>query len=467
MSLLPMKANLYKHQTDARDFILKNQGSGALFMEVGTGKTLTVLSILQELRIKDPSIKMLVICPISLINAAWGEDIKKFTDFTYTNLKESTKDADIYIINYESYHLERFQVLINNLGLDMVVLDESSKIRNPKSRISKTLLHNRDNFKYRIVMSGTPAPNSHEEYWAQIKFCSTALPDSFYRFRNLYMKLERDGYTPAFVHPSKLGEMFRKGFKYVVKDADALMKDIAPYCFWALKKDCLDLPDEVDVIREVTLSDSQMKVYRDMKRHMVAEIGKSLVTATVALAKIMKLRQITAGFAIDTLGEATETTDNSKLNELLEVLDELGDKQVIIWIQFKKEVDFIGRAIMDKKYATLFSETKDRDESINDFKEGKVQYLLAHPKSGGHGLTFTNCDTMIFFSIDYSFEGVEQAKGRIHRPGQTKKCTSIFLLAKGTIDYDIKEALNKKESLQKFFERITNTGQADKETKTD
>lgn len=428
-------------------------------MEIGTGKTLTALTIFKELKEKDQSLKMLVICPISLINAAWGEDIKKFTEFKYCNLREEVIDADIYIINYESYHLERFQTLINNLKVDMVCLDESSKIRNPKARISKTLLHNRDNFRYRICMSGTPAPNTPEEYWSQMKFCSPALPDSFYQFRNLYMRLDRNGYEPGYVHPKQLGKYFQKGFKYVLKDEKKFLDEIKPYCFWAKKSECLDLPDTMDIIREVTMSDRQMKIYKDMKRHMVAEINKSIVIANVALTKLMKLRQISSGFAIDSMGEATEIIDNSKINELLELLDEIGEKQVIIWVQFKKEVEMISRHLTGK-YTTLFSETKDRDKSIHDFKEGNAQYLIAHPKSGGHGLTFTNCDTMIFFSIDYSFEGVEQAMGRIHRPGQINKCTYFYLLAKGTIDVDIKDALDKKEDLQALTTRILNTKEA-------
>lgn len=446
---------LFQHQKNAVQFIIDRKGSGALWMEIGTGKTLTALSIYKQLRQNEPNLKMLVLCPISLINAAWGEDIKKFTEYKYCNLREGVIDAEIYIINYESYALERFQHTINNLGVDMVVLDESSKIRNPKARITKTLLHNRDNFRYRICMSGTPAPNSPEEYWSQMRFCSPALPSSFYRFRNLYMKLERNGYELGYVHPTKLGEMFRKGFRYILRNEQQFIEEIKPYCFWAKKSECLDLPETMDMIREVTLSDSQMKVYRDIKKHMVAGLGDRLVIANVALTKLMKLRQLSSGFAIDTFGEATETVDNSKLNVLLEVLEEIGDKQVIIWLQFKKEFEMISKHL--KNYVTLFSETTDKDSSIEQFKSGKAQYLLAHPKSGGHGLTFTNCDTMIFFSIDYSFEGIEQARGRIHRPGQTKKCTYIYLLAKDTIDVTIKEALDKKEDLQTLCRRITDS----------
>lgn len=445
---------LYNHQRKAADFILARKGQGALFMEVGTGKTLTVLEIFKLLRIEEPKLKMLVICPISLINAAWGEDIKKFTNYTYCSLRGDVTNADIYVINYESYALERYQNLINGLELDMVVLDESSKIRNPKARITKTLLHNRLNFRYRVIMSGTPAPNSPEEYWSQIKFVSNALPESFYRFRNLYMKLDRNGQEAGYVHPMKLGEMFRKGFKYVLKDKEKFMLEIQPVCFWAKKSECLDLPETVDVVREVTLSAGQMKVYRDMKKHMVAEINNDIVLANVALTKYLRLRQITSGFAINQMGEPSDITDNSKVNELMELLEEIGDKQVIIWCQFHREFDMISKHL--KSFSTLYSLTKDRDKSIEDFKTGKVQYLLAHPKSGGHGLTFTNCDTMIFFSIDYSFEGIEQARGRIHRPGQVSKCTYIYLLAKDTLDFEIKKALETKQSMQDFVKQNVN-----------
>lgn len=445
---------LYDHQKNARDFILGLGGSGALFMEIGTGKTLTALEIYRGMRTKNPGLRMLVICPISLINAAWGEDIKKFTNYKYCNLREGTNESDIYIINYESYSLERYQRLVNDLQLDMVVLDESSKIRNSKARITKTLLHNRSNFRYRICMSGTPAPNSPEEYWSQMKFCSPALPDSFYKFRNLYMKLDRNGYSVDYVHPLKLGEMFRKGFKYVLKDNDSFMNEIKPYCFWAKKSECLDLPETVDVIREVTLSASQMAVYRDMKRHMVAEIGDQIVMANVALTKLLRLRTLTSGFAVNTMGEATETADNAKLNVLMELLEEIGNEQVIIVLHFHKEFEMISKHL--KNYVTLYSLTKDRDSSIEAFKSGKAQYMLIHPKSGGFGLTLTSCHNMVFFSVDYSLEGEIQIKGRVDRPGQTQKTTYFYLLASGTIDEDIKRAIDKKEDLQTFIQRVVN-----------
>ncbi|MCA9052150.1 MAG: hypothetical protein KDA89_25615, partial [Planctomycetaceae bacterium] len=97
---------------------------------------------------------------------------------------------------------------------------------------------------------------------------------------------------------------------------------------------------------------------------------------------------------------------------------------------------------------TLYSETADREESINRFKSGEVRYLIAHPRSAAHGLTFVNCSAMVFFSLDYSFEAHAQARDRIHRIGQTASCLYIYLLAQESIDGELLKVLQRKQSLQ-------------------
>jgi len=441
---------LYQHQKEAVDHILKLNGNGALFMEVGTGKTLTALTLYKALGVKT----MLVVCPISLIHAAWGEDIKRFTDYTYHSFRDSQlKTADIYLINFESYYRTKTQGLIRDIKPDMIVIDESSKMKNPKSNITKALLADRSKYQYKIVMSGTPAPNSETEYWPQIKFVSDLVPESFFKFRNTYFHLSRGNETMSgFMPRQALQQAFRTGFSYKTTDEKRrlLLQSINPCIYSVKKKDCLDLPDQVDEIRSVELSKPQMAVYQDIRRHMVAEIGSKTVAVNLALTKYLKLRQITSGFVIDDQGEAIDLQDNSKTKELLHILEEVGDKQVIIWLNFHAEFNNLMKVL--KNYTTLYSLTKDKEESIEGFKSGKYQYLLAHPRSGGVGLTFTNCDTCIYYSIDYSFESNSQSRGRVHRPGQKNKCTYIYLLAKDTIDYEIKHALEHKQGLQEFFD---------------
>lgn len=442
-----MTFKLYDHQTRAVDFILKNNGNACLWMDCGLGKTLTALKAFELLGAKN----MLVVCPLSLINAAWIEDIQKFTNLTFCNLREGYKEAQVYLINYESFSKKKIKT-------DMIILDESSKCKNSTSQITKTLLKESSNYKYKIVMSATPAPNNELEFWPQVTFVDRGiLNESFYAFRNIYFELSRGNQVIPYVPPIQLAAAFKRGFKYRMKQSklEEFFDKINKVSFWAKKEDCLDLPPKVFLKRDVYLSEKQMKVYKDMKRHMIAEIKDKVIAVNMALVKYLKLRQITSGFMIDGNGDATVLEDNAKINVLMEVLEELGNKQVMIFCQFHKEIEEIQSKL--KNFATLYSGTKDRDDSINGFKEGRYQYLIGHVRSMAHGLSFTNCDTIIFYSNDYSFEMREQAINRIHRATTTKTCTYIDLVCSKTIDEEILTALNKKESAQELYERITNT----------
>lgn len=450
---------LYAHQQRAIDFAISNHGRCALFHEPGLGKTRSGLEIFRHYRSLQPELRLLVVCPLSLINAAWGEDIQKFTGFSYVPFKE-IKDSDIVIINYESLiskkNLPSIIELIRKHKF-MCILDESCRLKGNKSITTKILLALRDNFPYRLVMSGAPMPNSELELWGQIRFVqSELLNKSFYRFRDEYFHLERGGVVRQ-ADFSELRELFRKGWKYTIANRKALMDKIQPYTHWVKKAEALDLPEQVDETREVTLSPAERKAYKEMKTELITEIGGVEVTAQVALTKLMKLRQVTAGFLYSAAGEALKI-GNSKLEELEKVLEELGSQPVIIWVQFRYEVEAIQELISDKYGAkevmTLYSETPDRDESIRKFKNNEVRYLISHPRSGGHGLTFINCSTMIFFSLDYSYEAHFQSRDRIHRIGQDNKCLYIYLIAKDSIDKELLKVLQRKQSIQDAVYRI-------------
>ena len=134
------------------------------------------------------------------------------------------------------------------------------------------------------------------------------------------------------------------------------------------------------------------------------------------------------------------------------MLEEVGSQPVIIWVQFHHEVNAIHKLISDKygadQVTTLYSETPDRDESINKFKNNEERYLIAHPRSAAHGLTFENCSAMVFFSLDYSYEAHAQARDRIHRIGQNKSCLYVYLVANNSIDGELLKVLQRKQSLQ-------------------
>lgn len=453
---------LFKHQEDMVRFALNHNGKAAIFADCGTGKTRAAIEIYSELRKFTPGLKMLVVAPMSLLDAAWREDIQKFSKFTSLNLHgqpiPTAWTDDIWIINYESLIVERnFKALHSMLYKYPVFLvaDESSRMKNHTSKTTKCMIVLRDNAKHRVIMSGTPAPNTPMEYYSQMTFVDRGVfHPSFYAFRNSYFHLARGSQTMQMhgqtVTREAMRQMLMRGFKYEISDAnrERLMDRIKPYCYWVKKEDCLDLPEQIDEIRSVELGSKQRRAYNEMKRHLITEIEGSDITATVALARLMKMREITAGFAIDELGQAHDIGENAKLKELPNIIEDVGDKQVIVWGQFQHEIEQISKLLNDiAPTVTMYSGTEDRSDSIQRFQNGDAKYLVCHPRSAAHGLTFVNCSYELFYSLDYSYEAYEQARSRIHRAGQVNKCTYLHLLAKDTIDEDILKVVQRKSDV--------------------
>lgn len=453
-----IKTNLFPHQEKARKFIIANNGRGALFFDVGCGKTLTSLAIFDAMKLK----RMLVICPLSIIENAWGGDITKFTDFTYHNLRNKHQDAQIYLINYEACLGDKFPKLLGQIKPDLLVLDESVRIKAHDTKTTKSILKYANYVPHRIILSGCPAPNNMMEYWSQMRFIDENIfHRSFYVFRNTFFHLQRGNQTIApgmFITRDKYKEIFGKGFKYDITEAnkEKLMVRMKPWAMWVKKEDCLQLPEQIDQIRSVTLSADEMKSYKDMRQHLVAVIDREMIAATNALSKLTKLREITSGFLINYEGEI-KGFGNSKINELMNVLEELGDKQAIIWINFKYEAKRIVELLGIDKCAQVHGDIKDQDSEIKDFTTGRKQYLVANPASASSGLNLQNCDTQIFFSLSYSYDDYYQCRGRTHRSGQKNNCVYIHLIAKDTIDENVLEALRNKEEaveiVHKFLRR--------------
>lgn len=475
---------LYKHQQNAVDFAIKNGGSVALFHDCGLGKTRSILEIFAHYRRQDPRMRLLVICPLSLINAAWGEDVQKFTSFKYIpygDIKPGRynggADSDIIGINYESLitasRLPEIRRLLMS-GPWMMAVDESSRLKNPKSITTKTLLHLAPLAKYRIIASGTPMPNSEMEAWAQAKFVrADSFPDSFFQFRNQYFHLGRGNQVMEMngrvMTRGLMAEIFQRGWKYQItpEKRELLMAKMQPFCDWVRKEDALDLPEKIDEVRLVKLNPNERKTYNEMRLHLITEIktGRQLggvaetkeVTAQVALSKLMKLRQATSGFLYTEDHTALRPGRSSKMRELSDVVEELGKQQAIIWVQFHEEVDAIGKMLAEdeKTFVTLYSKTENRDASVKDFQDGKAQYLIAHPKSAAHGLTFVNCSNSIYFSLDYSYESYAQSRDRVHRIGQKNSCLYIHLIAENSIDEMVLAVLQRKKSLQDILYELT------------
>lgn len=444
---------LMDHQKSALRTGAKKDRWG-FFHDTGCGKTLTSLEIFLH-----HNIKTLIICPLSLIDGAWQEELRnwdRYGDIDAGNLWAAKKRSpaalskalgkDLCIINYESFRT--MDKRLAAAGFGACVLDESARIRTwKKNNTSDRVINFCDNMKYVYLLSGVPAPNNMLEYWAQIRILDPLLwGTNLYKFRTKYF------------YPTGYG-----GYTYLVKPEykEQLMRDIKTVAEYVDKEDVLDLPGITESKRIFQLSKEEMGHYRDIKTSLVTilESGEA-ITSPSAVTAIQKLRQISSGFLLDTTyaevdgknkkNQVVHRIADTKLNELLALLEDIGKKQVIIWIEFCEEAVMVQEALNKKGWTNgILNGTvseKEKQVTLKAFKRGNLQYTICHPKSVGYGHTLVNCTEAVYYSNSYSYDNAKQSKDRIYRKGQEQHCFYYYLLAAKTIDPVILSAVQSKKS---------------------
>lgn len=411
-------------------------GSYALFLEPGLGKTLISVRLIQYWQVPT-----MIVAPLSTLESVWVNEIEKWAGhlkqiILWQNIKAFNFDYDVYIINYEGFKklIKESKTPIEK-KIGCLILDESSKIKSHDSQITKTIISFSNKIKHKLILSGSPAPNSLLEYFSQMQFINEDLlgTSNFYKFRNTFFF--NCGYGGYIYKPMQ-------GAK------ESIMDRISRQAFSVKKEDALDLPEKTYETRFIYMDEVQTKAYEMMKKENILEFKEHTTLAANELAKLMKLRQVTSGFTITTTGLPVLISE-TKINALKELLEEIPeDKQAIIWLNFHFEIHRLKEEFKEAA-CTLYGELsqKEKIKNIEDFQNGKYRILLAHPLSGGMGINFQQCSYIIWYSLSYSSEQYIQANDRIHRIGQKNKCTYFHLLAKDTIDEIMYNVLNKKFDL--------------------
>ena len=403
-----------------------NAGSYGIFADTGVGKSAIFLEISTHYK------KSLVLCPLSVIETAWIDDCRKFyPDRKIINvwgkskaerIRNLNKQADIYVMNYDS-----FKILYNEIrksNFDCVVVDESSVMKNIKSQITTLLLDIADIIPHKFVMSGTPTPNRFDEIFPQMKFVNAEILGN-----NKY------GFLQTYAHQCMQDPHV---WYQTDEDKDKFYSKLSEQSIFLKKEDCLDLPEQVFEIRKFDMSKIQRCYYDDIENDIREHINQwSKFEFT---AKLMKLREVVSGFVINK-DKTITTFDNNKEKLLQEVISELGNQPIIVWCQFTHEIDSLAEKFGG---VALTSKTKNRDDIIRQFKNNKIKLLFTHPKLIGKGLTFTNCTYNIYYSMSFSYEEFKQSKDRIHRIGQGNKCTYIILQANNSIEEKICDCVQRK-----------------------
>lgn len=451
---IPIKANPFEHQRRAFEFVMhrfENDSGAALLVEMGCGKSLISVAVAGALFGEEKVRKLLIVCPLSICGV-WEEEFSKFADFEY-NLKvlkgSLEKKAEtlyslqgqalqIAVVNYES--VWRIEGQIKNWHPDMIICDESHKIKSHNIAASKSLHKLGEKTMYKLILTGTAITNKAIDIFSQYKFLEPKIfGKSFYTFRNHYFDMVGYGnHTPVLKESMK----------------DELKNKIHSIAFAAKKSECLDLPETTNILRYVELEPSAMNTYKRLVRDSFAELQNSEVTVTSVLTKILRLSQLTGGFLGDDEGKKVHQISKAKLNALEDIIDEVtaSGKKLVVMARFIPEIEAIKKLLVDKglHFSIITGEIKNRANEIAKFQnDTDVLVFVGQIATAGLGITLTAASTMVFYSLDYSMSNFEQAKARIYRTGQRENCTYIYLIASNTVDKKIMRALKNKVNLAK------------------
>tara|TARA_R110002012_G_scaffold34096_3_gene98941 strand:- start:5368 stop:6909 length:1542 start_codon:yes stop_codon:yes gene_type:complete len=410
----------FEHQKVTSSFLTMNPRSFC-FNEQGTGKTASAIWAADFLLKEKIINKVLIICPLSIMDSAWRADLFKFAMHRTVDIAHGPKDkrrkiimgdADFMIINYDG--VEIVEDHIKMAGYDLIIVDEATHYKNAQSKRWKTLSRILKPDTWIWMMTGTPAAQSPLDAFGLAKLISPlAVPRSFSSFREVVMH--------------KITQ-----FKWVPKDSavrtvHAALQPAIRYT----KEQCLDLPEMTYAKREVALTTQQKKYYKAIRSHMLTMAAGEQVTAVNAAVTMNKLLQISCGAVYADSGETVEFDIKNRYKVLKEVIDEASQK-VLVFVPFKHAIDILSEKLFKDKITNGIIRgdvsVAKRTELFRRFQdEDSPRVLIIQPQAAAHGVTLTAANTVVWWSPVASLETYAQANARVHRTGQHHPCTVVQL----------------------------------------
>jgi len=447
---MPIKVKPFQHQVLGYNIGITIPNS-ALLMEMGTGKSLTAMAVSGRRYLDGEIQKLLIVCPTSIM-FVWQDEFEKFADFPYSLLVlngpvkkriQLLQDfqgpgLQVVVINYEATW--RMEDELKKWAPDMIICDESQRIKTPSAQQSKCMHRLGKIAKYKMILTGTPVTQGPMDFFSQYKFLDPGIfGNSYYAFRARYAVMG--------------GFEGRQVVSY--QNLPELIEKAHSIAFRVTKAEALDLPEQVDAIRYCELESKAQRLYEQMRKECVAELSdEKTVTAANVLAKLLRLQQITGGFLGDGEG-AVQKVSNAKLSVLKEILEDIvidAGKKLVIFARFRPEIAAIEKLLQGLKirYECIHGDINmsERGGKVKAFQTNPdVKVFVAQLQTAGLGITLTAADTAVFYSLDFSFANYDQAKARLHRIGQKNNVTNIHLVVKGTVDTKVMGALKKKKNV--------------------
>ena len=446
----------YEHQEETLG-LLRTQDRVLDLSDPGTGKTRPALGAYIE-RASTSGKRCLVLATKSILQSAWGGDIDKFFPgvkyrVAYASNREKAlqSDADIIITNHDAVRW-----LIKNVkpsywkDFESLIVDESTAFKNHNSQRSKALYKIARNFDYREALTGTPNPKSILDVWHQAKIIDDGerLGTSYWKFRSVVCEPVQVGPDPSMVEWRD-----KEGAEYAVFD---LLEDITIRHKF---EECNDIPPNKITEYTIELPPKLRKQYNDMVTMAAAMMNTGkLLTAVNAASVHQKLMQIASGAVYDEQGNY-HILDDARSNLVLDLIEER--EQCVVAFNWRHQR--VGLEAEAQKrgipYAVIDGTVNDRRrmEAVEQFQDGQLRAIFAHPQSAGHGLTLTAGTTTIWTSPTYNAEHYKQFNHRIYRAGQKRKTETIHIRARDTIDEKVFAKLDSKlTSMQLLLDLLEN-----------
>lgn len=450
-----LKTDLMSHQSVAVEKMLPTR-IGALFMEMGTGKSRTAIEIIHRrlTRIK----KVFWFCPVSLKQTVRHE-ILKHTDCTDADIhvfsdktnERTAPECLWYIVGIESMSASaRVAVTVNKLITEnsLVIVDESSYIKGHNATRTQRLTKFSERARYRLILTGTPISQGVVDLFAQMRFLSPNILGyrSFYSFAANHLEYS-DKFPGMIVRSHNLEYIAAK---------------IKPYVYQVTKDECLDLPDKLYETRYFSMTWKQQAAYDQAKEEILTEIENDTFDSVTIFRLFTALQQIVCGFWNQhRKGHPVinHEFNHRRIDVLMDTVMSIPENEkIIIWTKYQHDIKEISETLISAygpdcvaPFYGVLSEKK-RAEQVDRFRNGS-RFFLATQSCGGHGLTLNESHYVIYYNNAFKYSERLQSEDRCHRIGQEHKVVYIDIQCSGTIDDRIANALAAKGSVVEEFKR--------------
>ena len=410
----------FDHQKTTASFLTLHKRAFC-FNEQGTGKTASAIWAADYLMKMGKVRRVLVVCPLSIMDSAWRADIFKFAMHRTVSVAHGAaakrkeiinSQSEFIVINYDGVSIVQDEIA--NGGFDLIVVDEATHYKNVRSNRWKVLnkIIKQDTWVW--MMTGTPAAQTPLDAYGLAKIiCPSNVPKFYGAFRDkLMIQVTRFKWAPR-------------------PEASKIVHDVLQPAIRFTKEECLDLPDMVYTSRDVELTPGQNKHYQNLKKQMMSVAAGETITAVNAAVAMNKLLQISCGAVYSDEGETVQFDVKKRYKVLLEAIEESSHK-ILVFVPYRHTIEVVSDAltadgisndIIDGRVsATKRTQIFDRFQTSED-----PHVLVIQPQAAAHGVTLTAANTIVWWGPTASLETWAQANARVHRSGQKNTCTVVRL----------------------------------------